>query len=272
MNPSRPIQVIAVTSGKGGVGKTQLSVNLGMALAEMQRRVVLLDGDFGLGNTAITSGVNPDKTIADVIAGKGSLQDVLVDGPGGMRLVPAASGSQKMAGLSPQQHAAIIHGFAALGDQLDVLLVDTATGVGDAVVNLVCASREVLVVICNEPASIMDAYALIKLLSEERGLFRFRVVANMARNAQEGKAAFAALNTACDESLDVALLYLGHIPYDDNIRLAAQKRKPLLEVAPRCRATQAIRGLAEKLDRLPSHGEPSGHLEFFVEQLLQANR
>lgn len=272
MNPSRPVQVIAVTSGKGGVGKTQLSVNLGMALADMHRRVLLLDGDFGLGSVALVSGVKPEKTIADVIAGKASLRDILLEGPGGMRLVPAASGSQAMAELSPQQHAAVIHSFSALSKELDVLLVDTATGVGDAVVNLVCASREVLIVICNEPASIMDAYALIKLLSEDRGLFRFRVVANMARNAQEGKAAFAALSAACDDSLDVALLYLGHIPYDDNIRLAAQKRKPLLEIAPRCRATQAIRGLAEKLDRLPSHGEPSGHLEFFVEQLLRANR
>lgn len=272
MNPSRPIQVIAVTSGKGGVGKTQLSVNLGMALAEMERRVVLFDADLALGDAAVAAGVKPGKTIADVVAGKASLGDVLVEGPGGMRLVPASSGTPGMAALSAQQHATIIHGFAALGDQLDVLLVDTATGLGDAVVNFVCASREVIVIICNEPASIMDAYALIKLLSEERGLFRFRVVANMARNAQDGKAAFSALNAACDDSLDVALLYLGHIPFDDNMRIASQKCKPLLEVAPRCRATQAIRGLAEKIDRLPSHGEPSGSLEFFVEQLVQANR
>lgn len=272
MNPFRPIQVVAVTSGKGGVGKTQLSVNLSVALASMHRRVVLLDADFGLGNADLLMGLQPETTIADVIAGQASLQDILMEGPGGIRFVPASSGVQGMTALSGQQHAALIHGFGALSDDLDVLVVDTASGISETVVNFVSASQEVILVICGEPASVADARALVKVLSEERGVFRFRVVANMVRNAQEGKTAFAALNAACEDSLDVALHYLGHVPFDEHMRLAAQKRKPLLEVAPRSRGAQAIRVLAEKIDRLPPSAVPSGQLEFFVEQLVRANR
>ena len=149
---SHPIQVIAVTGGKGGVGKSNISVNLSLALAQQQKRVMLMDADLGLANIDVLLGIRANKTIADVLSGDCDLRDIIVNGPGGVRIVPAASGVQQMATLTPQQHGALIQGFSALGDQLDVLVIDTAAGISDTVVSFVSAAQEVVMVVCDEPS------------------------------------------------------------------------------------------------------------------------
>lgn len=270
MNNTRPVKVIAVTGGKGGVGKTNISVNLSIALADLRRRVLLLDADLGLANVDILLGLKPKKTLADVMSGECSMQDVIVNGPAGVRIVPASSGIQHMAGLSSREHAALINGFSQLADQIDVMIVDTAAGISENVVNFVRASQEVLVVVCDEPSSITDAYALIKLLNKEHDMFRFKVVANMTRSTQEGVLLFNKLNAACERFLDVALQYVGNVPFDENVRSAVQKQQPLLTFAPRSKASLAIRALAEKVDEWPVPTSASGHLEFFVEQMVNS--
>jgi len=175
-----PVQVIAVTGGKGGVGKTNVSVNLALALADLGRRVMLMDADLGLANVDVLLGLSAKRTLEDVISGECELRDVLLQGPGGIRIVPAASGIQSMVQLSPMQHAGLIQAFSDISDNLDVLIIDTAAGIGDGVVSFVRAAQEVLVVVCDEPTSITDAYALIKLLNRDHGMNRFRVLANMA--------------------------------------------------------------------------------------------
>lgn len=270
MSPSRPVKVIAVTGGKGGVGKTNLSVNLGVALAEMQRRVILMDADLGLANVDVLLGLQAKFTLADVLSGERSMRDILLTGPSGLKVVPASSGVQRMTELSVQEHAAIIHSFSELSDQLDVLIVDTAAGISETVVSFVRAAQEVVVVVCDEPSSITDAYALIKLLNTEHEVFRFRVVANMTRTTQEGMNLFNKLNGVCDRFLDVSLQYLGHIPFDENVRKAVQKRKALLEFAPRSKSAQAIRILAQKVDSWPVAHTAKGHLEFFLENMLNS--
>lgn len=267
-----PIKVVAVTGGKGGVGKTNLSVNLSIALAEMRRRVILMDADLGLANVDVLLGLHAEYTLADVLSGGKTIRDVLVNGPGGIKIVPASSGIQQMAALSPQEHAGLIHSFSELSDQVDVLVVDTAAGISDTVVSFVRAAQEVIVVVCDEPSSITDAYALIKLLNAEHGVFRFRVVANMTRSAQEGINLFSKLNTVCERFLDASLQYMGHIPFDENVRKAIQKRRPIIEFAPRCKAASAIKVLAQKVDEWPVQTAPRGHLEFFLERLLQTSQ
>ncbi|GAB2190764.1 MinD/ParA family protein [Sessilibacter sp. MAH2] len=268
MSYSRPVQVIAVTGGKGGVGKTNLSVNLSIALAEMQRRVVLLDADLGLANVDVLLGLRAKHNIADVLNGVCDLQDILLTGPGGIKIVPASSGVQNMTQLSAQQHAALINAFNTLDQQLDILVIDTAAGISDTVVSFVNASNEVIVVVCDEPSSITDAYALIKLLNSEYQQSRFRVVANMTRTVNEGQNLFNKLQTVCDRFLDVTLQYLGHIPFDESVRKAVQKQTPLMTALPRSRASQAIKGIAQKVISWPLPSGPRGHLEFFVERLL----
>lgn len=263
------VQVIAVTGGKGGVGKTNVSVNLAMALAELGRRVVLMDADLGLANVDVQLGLRPKATLADVLSGECSLRDVLVDGPGGIRIVPASSGAAEMVNLGPREHAGLIQAFSDIGDDLDVLLIDTAAGIGDSVVSFVRAAQEVIVVVCDEPTSITDAYALIKLLSRDHGVGRFRVLANMVHSPQEGHSVFNKLLQVTDRFLDVALQYVGAVPYDESVRKSAQKQRATLDLFPRSKMAVAIRTIARKIDGWPLPSTPRGHLEFFIERLVQ---
>jgi flagellar biosynthesis protein FlhG len=270
MSQTRPVQVIAVSGGKGGVGKSNISVNLSIALAELRRRVVLLDADLGLANVDVLLGIRATHTLADVLAGTHSLTDVLVTGPAGVKIVPASSGVQRMAELSAAEHAGLINAFNDLSDQVDILVIDTAAGISDTVVSFVRAANEVIIVVCDEPSSITDSYALIKLLNKEYGMQRFRVVANMTRTPQEGINMFNKLNTVCERFLDVTLQFVGQVPFDENVRKAVQKQKSLLEFAPTSKAAVAIRALAQVVDKWPLPNSPTGRLEFFVERLLQA--
>lgn len=269
MSHSQAVKVIAVTGGKGGVGKTNLSVNLSVALAEMRRRVVLLDADLGLANVDVLLGLKVKYTIADVLDGSRSLREILLQGPGGIKVVPATSGVQQLTQLNPHEHASLVHAFSDISEQLDILIIDTAAGISDMVVSFVRASQEVIIVVCDEPSSITDAYALMKLLNKEHGVFRFRVIANMTRTAQEGRLLFEKLNAVCERFLDASLQYLGHVPFDENVRKSVQARRPLIEFAPRSKAALAVKGLAQKIDSWPIQAGPRGHLEFFIERLLQ---
>ncbi len=264
-----PVQVIAVTGGKGGVGKSNVSVNLGIALAEMGRRVVLLDADLGLANIDILLGISSNKTIENVLQGECDLKDIMVRGPGGIRIVPASSGTQKLSQLNSLEHAGLIQAFSDIGDDMDVLIVDTAAGISDTVLSFVRAAQEVLMVVTDEPTSITDAYAQIKLLNRDYGLFRFRIVANMVRTPQEGSALFAKLSKVTDRFLDVAMQYAGAIPQDDALKRAVQRQKAVIEAYPRSKAATAFRALAKKVDAWPLPSSPRGHLEFFVDRLVQ---
>lgn len=269
MSPVHPVQVIAVTGGKGGVGKTSVSINLSVALANRGRRVALMDADLGLANIDVLLGLNARKNLENVLSGECSLRDILLTGPGGIRIIPASSGTQRMSQLGTLEHAGLINAFSELAEQIDVLVIDTAAGISDSVISFVRAAQEVLVVVCDEPSSMTDAYALIKLLNRDYGLFRFRILANMVRTPQEGQALFNKLTQAAERFLDATLQYVGAIPFDENMRKAIQRQKAVVELAPRSKAAVAFTQLAEKVDRWPLPSTPRGHLEFFVERLVQ---
>ncbi len=265
----QPVRVIAVTGGKGGVGKTNVSVNLAVALAEADRRVMILDADLGLANIDVVLGLHPEYDLSHVLRGERDLEEIIVTGPSGIQIVPAASGVQQMAALSRAEHAGLIRAFSDIGNDIDVLVIDTAAGISDTVVSFSCAAQEVMVVVCDEPASITDAYALIKLLNREHGVSRFRVLANMVRSAQEGRELYKTMCRVADRYLDVMLSYVGSIPYDNDLRKAVKGQKPIVQAFPRSRASQAFKNLAKKTDSWPVPNGVSGHLQFFVERLIQ---
>jgi flagellar biosynthesis protein FlhG len=269
MSRAHPVQVIAVSGGKGGVGKSNVSVNLGIALAQKGRRVVLLDADLGLANIDVLLGITANRNLQDVLAGDCDLKDVLVNGPGGIKIVPASSGTQRMTQLSPMEHAGLINAFSELGDQIDVLIVDTAAGISESVVSFLRASQELLLVVCDEPTSITDAYALIKLMNRDYGTNRFRILANQVRNEQEGRHLFEKLTRVTERFLDVALQYVGIVPYDEAVKKAVQRQRAVLDAYPRAKASLAIKALADKVDSWPLPSSPRGHLEFFVERLVE---
>ena len=272
MNQQKPVKVIAVTGGKGGVGKTNVSVNLSLAMGELGHRTVLMDADLGLANVDVLLGLRPKKTIADVLNGDCGLEEVMLDVSDHLKIVPACSGTQEMTALSPHEHAELIHAFNAVANDIDVLVIDTAAGISDSVVSFVKAAQEVLVVVCDEPTSITDAYALIKLLNRDYNMTRFRVLANMVRGEQEGRNMFGKLLTVTDRFLDVTLQYVGSIPYDDNVRKAVQRQVAVLKAFPKSKVSLAYKQLANKGNGWPAQTGPRCHLEFFVERLVQGVR
>ena len=272
MSNPHPVRVIAVTGGKGGVGKTNVSLNMAIALAHMDKEVMVMDADLGLANIDVLLGLHPKYNLQHVIRGERTLEEVIVEGPAGIKVVPASSGIKDMAELSPSQHAGLVRAFSELNQKLDVLIIDTAAGISDSVVTFTRAAQEVIVVVCDEPASITDAYAMIKLLNREHGLFRFRVLANMTQSAQQGREVYEKIVKVTDRFLDVAMEYIGCIPHDDYLIKAIRKQRAVVEAYPRSKASMAYKTLAEKTTKWPVSTTAGGHLEFFVERLIQGNQ
>lgn len=264
-----PVQVIAITGGKGGVGKSNVSVNLAVSLAEMGRRVVLMDADLGLANLDILLGLTARENLSHVLSGQCSLRDILVDGPAGVRIVPASSGTKDLVSLGAREHAGLIHAFSDISDDVDVLIIDTAAGISDMVLSFITAAQESLFVVTNEPTSITDAYALIKILNQQHDVYRFNILANMVRSQQEGREIYAKLIKVTDRFLDVAMQFSGCIPFDECLRKAVMRQKPVVEAYPRSKAALAFKTLANKVDNWPLPSTPRGHLEFFVDRLVQ---
>ena len=265
----KPVRVIAVTSGKGGVGKTNLSVNLGVALSQMGRRVALLDADMSLANVDILLGLSPKYNLSHVLHGEKTLEDIMLTGPAGLKVIPASSGVQQMAELSNIEQAGVIRAFSEIDQSLDVLIVDTAAGISSSVVNFARACQEIVVVVCDEPTSLTDAYAYIKLLNRDYGLNKFHIVANMVQSAQQGEQLFNKLGKVTEKYLDVTLSYTGAVPFDEYLRKSVQKQSPVLEAFPRSKSALAIRNLALKIDGWPIKIQAGGYLEFFVERMIQ---
>ncbi|MFO0453724.1 MAG: MinD/ParA family protein [Pseudomonadota bacterium] len=267
---ARAVKVIAVTGGKGGVGKTTVSANLAVALAERGREVLVLDADLGLANIDVLLGLQPRGNLGHVLAGERTLEDIMVTGPRGIRILPASSGVRRMANLGPLEHAGLIRAFSELSGRLDYLLVDTAAGIHDSVLTFARAAQHALVVVCDEPASLTDAYALIKVLSRDQGLGRFKVVASQTRSPGEGRDLYQKLVRVCDRFLDVTLEYAGAIPYDEFARRSIQRQVAVVEAYPGCLASQAFKNLAARADTWAVPGGARGHLEFFVERMVMA--
>jgi flagellar biosynthesis protein FlhG len=266
---NKAVKVIAVTGGKGGVGKTNVSLNMAMAMAQQGQKVLVLDADLGLANCDVMLGLRVERNLSHVLSGECDLEDILVEGPYGMKIVPATSGSQSMVELTPSEHGGLIRAFGELDANYDALIVDTAAGISDMVLSFSSASQDVLVVVCDEPSSITDSYALIKVLSREHGVYKFKIVANMVRSLKEGQELFAKLSKVTDRFLDVSLELVATVPFDENIRKAIRKQKTIVDLFPRSPAAIAFKALATKAVSWPIPNQPSGHLEFFIEKLVK---
>lgn len=269
MKPVKPVRVIAVTSGKGGVGKTNLSINLGISLAKTGYKVALLDADMGLANVDILLGMHPEFNLSHVLNGQKSLAEITETGPAGLQIIPASSGIQHMSELNNLQQAAIIHGFSELDKDIDILIVDTAAGISGTVINFARACQEVMVVVCDEPTSLTDAYAFIKLLNRDYELFHFHILANMVQSVQQGQNLYHKLSKVTDRYLDVALSFAGAIPFDEQLRKAVQQQTAVVEAFPQSKSALAFKKVAQGVSHWPHKSQTAGQLEFFVERMIQ---
>lgn len=269
----RPVRAISVTGGKGGIGKSSVAVNLALALIDSGQSVMLMDADLGLANIDVMLGLDARYDISHVLSGERTLSEVLLEGPGGLKIVPASSGISRMAALSQTEQAGLIHAFSELEEVPDVFIVDTAAGIGQSVCNFCAATQEVVIVLCDEPAAITDAYALIKLLWREYGLKEFHVLANMSNSHEEGRELFNKLERVAARYLEVNLNYFGVVPFDQSMRQASLRQVTATQQFPNSPAALAFRQLAQTVNNWPRReGDSATRLEFFLERVLMSNQ
>ena len=266
------VKVIAVASGKGGVGKTNVAANLAIALATMDRNVMLLDADVSLANVDVLLGLQPRFNLSHLVSGETDLASTIVEGPGGVRIIPGSSGDFSMTDLPSASHAAIINAFGELVLQPDTLIVDTSAGISQNVARYVQAAQECVVVVCDEPSSITDAYALIKVFSRNYGIRRFQVVTNQTISNHDGRQLFAKISRVAELYLDVVLRHLGSVPHDGYLKKSVQEQRAVVEAYPKSASGQAFLELARKLDQLPLQEDASGGIQFFFERILASGR
>ena len=257
------LRSIAITSGKGGVGKTTIVANLGYLLSTMGVRVLVLDGDMGLANIDVLLGLSPVHTMRDFLSGYRELRDVLIDGPGGMKILPTGSGVWEMTDLNREQRLSLMTEINALKDDHDILLIDTAAGVSSNVLHMNAVAEEVVVVVTPEPTSITDAYALIKLLYIRNKRRRFLILVNQARSVREAKQVFQGLNNVVERFLEFSLEEMGSIPWDSNVSRSIRSQQAMAELFPDTRAVKKLKEVAQRLKKLPARKDSAGEMTLF---------
>lgn len=264
-----PVQVIAVTGGKSGTGKTNVAVNLAHALARVGRRTMLLDADLGMANVNVLLGLTPVRTLFDVVSGNCQIEDIIMTVDDELMIVPAASGMRQLASLDCRECAGLVRAFSDLERPLDTLVVDTATGISECVASFCRAANEIIVVVCNEPASLHDSVAQIEMLSAEFGINRFRILANMVDGARDGRALFGRILAEFSDNHTQVLSYAGFVPRDECLVDALNARTSVVSAFPRSRSSMALLNLARQVLSWPQPVQAGGHVEFFVERLIQ---
>lgn len=263
-----PLRVVAVTSGKGGVGKTHVAANLAVLAARAGRRVLLVDADLGLANADIILGICPTRHLGHLLDGSAGVEEVLTEGPHGIRVLGASSGVQELTHLTDAQKLRIVSAFEPLDRRFDLVLVDCGAGIGDNVLFFAGAAQEALLVVTAEPTSLSDAYATVKVLSQQAGVSHFSVVANQAADFQ-GRDVFRRLTQVTERFLSAKLTYLGNVPRDENLQRALQVQQPLVDLYPRAPASRALATLADTLlGSAPPRALPGG-VKLFWQQLLR---
>lgn len=262
-------RVISFTSGKGGVGKSSSVLNCAIALAQQGRNVLVLDADMSLANVDVMLGLKTRHTLEDFFSGEASLEELLIDGPEGIHIIPAASGIEHMCQLGSDRLLVLCEELERLALPYDYLLIDTAAGIGSNVMHLNSASSEIVCVINPEPTSITDAYALIKVLSSTYGEKSISILANNVVNEREALMSYKRLARAVERFLHVQLKYLGFVPQDSALKQSIQEQKALVQIYPSSPAAVAFSGLARRLEADAYQPRVKGGMQIFFRQLME---
>jgi len=262
-------KVIAITSGKGGVGKTNVVGNLAIACQRMGKRVLIFDADLGLANIDIIFGINPKYNIEDVIKGKKELSQIIVKGPEDVAIIPASSGVQELAHLTEGQKINLLNEFDVLNNMFDILLVDTGAGISSNVIYFNLAAEERIVVVTPEPTSITDAYALIKVMFYQHGIKNFFLLLNMVKDEKEAKSVYNNLSKVVSRFMrDISLDYVGFIPWDSLLQESVTKREPVICCYPESSSSNSFTKLANQLLRQTDKRPIDGNIKFFWKRLM----
>ena len=260
-------QIIGIASGKGGVGKTTVSANLAIALASLGKKVMIFDADLGLANAQLALGCRAPFNFSHVMSGEKTLQEIIVEGPMGVKLVPGASGIQHMASLNQVETAGIIQSFSEIEDELDYFIVDLAAGLSDTVMTFLSACQHRFIVLKNEPSSIADAYATIKVMIQDYDLEAISLIPNSVSSQAEGERLFGSINSVIQNFLGRQVNYLHSISEDEMVLRSIKASQPLLTYAPASTATRNFVSLAKSVIAMESGMSLTGGMQFFVERL-----
>lgn len=260
--------VYAITSGKGGVGKTAVTANLAYSLAKMGKRVLILDADLGLANIDVVFGLTPVYNLNHFFSGEQDLDSILVEGPLGIRILPAGSGIQNFVRLDSHQKMRLLDGLDSMHSSFDYVLIDTEAGISENVTYFNTAAQEILVVTTPEPTAITDAYALMKLLSTKYHEKHFNLVVNQIQNEDEALDVFRKLTMVSNRYLDISIDYLGSVPEDRQMIDSIRKQRVIIDLYPNSKITAAFQQIAGRICMEPAHSEPKGNLQFFWNKLL----
>ena len=259
---------IAFSSGKGGVGKTFLSLNVAAALAMSGRSVLLFDGDLGLANVHVLLGMQPELDLSDALAGRCTIAQTLLDGPSGVKVLPGASGNRGMAELTTSEMTRVIQAIDGLTPAPDYMLIDTGAGIGTQVTTLARLADSIVVVVRDEPASLADAYGLIKVMHQDFGSRNIDIVVNDAADVKRGEAVYHRLSQVATKFLGLPLTLAGVVPHENATVTATRRRETLLTAAPHSAAAIAIRQIAARLETSRAGSGP----RFLVDRLGPAER
>jgi flagellar biosynthesis protein FlhG len=263
------VRVISITSGKGGVGKTNITVNLAYLLSKMNKKTLILDADMGLANIDVILGLTPKVNLFHVLNGEKSMKEAMIQGPGGVMILPSASGIQEMSNLSKGQKLTLLDELRTVSQDMDFLLIDTAAGIVGNVMYFNMAADEIIVVASPEPTSLTDAYAIIKILHQNHAKKYFRLLVNMVRDPQEGREVYHRLNQATDRFMNLNIEYLGYILRDEKLPDAVKQQKAFTTLYPHSPASKCLAALAEKLCQDQPAGNDPGGISFFWERIIE---
>lgn len=266
-----PPRVFAITSGKGGVGKTAVAANVALALARMQKKILIIDADLGLANIDVVFGLTPRYNLNHFFRGERRLDEIMVEGPHGIRILPAGSGVQQFTHLDGAQQLRFMEELDSLHGLFDVVLIDTEAGISENVTYFSVAAQDILMVTTPDPTAITDAYALMKLLSTRYHQKTFSLIVNSVANAEEGLDVFQKLTTVANRYLSISIDYLGCIPFDKRMSESIRRQQPILELYPGSKVSSAFEGFAKSLTAMPETVQPKGTIQFFWRQLLSLN-
>jgi flagellar biosynthesis protein FlhG len=257
-------RVISVSSGKGGVGKTNIVTNLAYCLAKMGKKTLILDADLNLANVDVLLGIAPEFNIHHVLLGEKSLSEIVVEGPGGMMILPASSGIMELGDLSEEQKLYFLSEITEFGKSIDLLLIDTAAGLNNNVIYFTLAAQERIIVLTPEPTSLTDAYAMIKVLSSRHDVKKFRILVNAARSEKEARGVYRQITLVADRFLDtLSLDYLGYIPHDSKLPQAVRAQRLVSEFAPDSAISRQFKQLADQVCHEESTQHLDGNIQFF---------
>jgi len=255
-------RVIAITSGKGGVGKSNIVANLGFVLSQSGKKVLILDADLGLGNLDVLLGLTPKYNLSHAITGAKTISEIVIEGPGKVKILPAPSGIQELSDLSDEQKTRMLTALDLLIDSVDIFLIDTGAGISSNVMHFNSSAPEIMVVVSPEPTSITDAYALMKVLSLDYSRKQFKLVVNLARSSKEATEVYRQLELVADRFLDIEIEYMGYVLIDENVKRGVRLQKTVSEIYPDTKASRCFVSLAKKIVESPPANFPEGDTNF----------